>query len=247
MIDIHCHLLPGIDDGPDTLDQAVALARIATHNGITHSVVTPHIHPGRYKNSKAVISAAYEAFRRTLTKQNIQLQLGFAAEVRLSPEVLQLVAQEDLPFYGEIEGYRILLLELPYSHVPPGSDKLVRWLLDHKIRPLIAHPERNKGIMGNIDHVKPFIELGCLFQVTAGSVAGQFGAAAQHTANQLLEMDCVTLLASDAHNIKHRPPQLDHGRDAAAAIVGKQKAAELVYDNPRTIVASQFSDLAALA
>lgn len=243
MIDIHCHLLPGIDDGPDKLEQALSLARIACDNGITHSVLTPHIHPGRYENSAATIRASLEAFRQAISEEGIPLQLGFAAEVRLSPEVLQMVQQETIPFYGEVDGYKILLLELPHSHVPPGSDNLVRWLMERKIRPLIAHPERNKGIMRNIEHIEPFIELGCLFQVTAGSVAGSFGEPAQQTAKQLLEMGCVTLLASDAHNVNFRPPRLDHGRDAAAAIIGAEKAQALVLDNPRTLVASQFTDL----
>ena len=246
MIDIHCHLLPGIDDGPDTLEQALVLARLAVENGITHAVLTPHIHPGRYENSAAVIQQACAKFRQVLHSEEIPLQLGYAAEVRLSPEVLQLVQQDDIPFYGELDGYRILLLELPHSHVPPGSDNLVRWLLDQNIRPLIAHPERNKGIMRNIDHITPFIELGCLFQVTAGAVAGLFGEAVQHCAEQLLEMGCVTVLASDAHNAEHRPPRLDHGRDAAARIVGEKQAHELVFERPRSIVASQFSDLAAV-
>ena len=245
MIDIHCHLLPGIDDGPETLEQALALARIAWDNGITHSVLTPHIHPGRYENSARLINESYKAFQQALIEENIPLKLGFAAEVRLSPEVLSLVQQDEIPYYGEVDGYKILLLELPHSHVPPGSDNLVRWLMERKIRPLIAHPERNKGIMRNITHIQPFIELGCWFQLTAGSVAGSFGDNAQQVAHQLLKMGCVTLLASDAHNAKFRPPRLDHGRDAAAAIIGVDKAQELVMDNPWAIVSSQFNEPAA--
>lgn len=241
MIDIHCHLLPGIDDGPETLEQALELAQLASDNGITHAVVTPHIHPGRWENSCQIIEQHWAAFKDAVQEANIPLQLGFAAEVRLGPEILQMVAEDQIPFHGEVDGYKILLLELPHSHVPPGSDNLTRWLLDRKIRPMIAHPERNKGIMRNLDHVKPFVEQGCFFQLTAGAAAGLFGEPAHETAKALLEMGCVTVIASDAHNVKHRPPRLDHGRDAAAEIVGQEKAESLVSAAPMAIVSEQFT------
>src|SRR5690606_29549077 len=122
----------------------------------------------------------------------------------------------------------VFLLEFPHSHIPPGSDKLVRWLLDRRILPMIAHPERNKDIMRKFDKVQPFIEMKCLLQLTAGSVAGDFGEAAQMTARKLLETGKVSILASDAHNVTHRPPRLDHGRDAAAEIVGEEMAEKMV-------------------
>ncbi len=240
MIDIHCHLLPGIDDGPDTLEQALELAQLAADNGITHAVVTPHIHPGRWENSRQIIEEHWTRFKDAVAAAAIPLQLGFAAEVRLSPEVLQMVANEQIPFHGEVEGYQILLLELPHSHVPPGSDNLTRWLLDRKIRPMIAHPERNKGIMRNLDQLEPFVEQGCFFQVTAGAAAGLFGDPARETAEAILRQGCVTVLASDAHNLNHRPPRLDHGRDAAAAILGEEAANALVTTAPMSIVSKQF-------
>lgn len=245
MIDTHCHLLPGIDDGPETLEQSLELARIAVENGITHSVLTPHIHPGRFDNTAGIIEQALESFRRALQEHNIPLALGYAAEVRLGPELLEMEQQHNLPCYGNMDGYRILLLEFPHAQIPLGSDKLVQWLLDRKIRPMIAHPERNKDIMRKFDKVLPFIEMGCLFQLTAGSVAGLFGEAAQLSSRALLENGCVTLLASDAHNVKYRPPRLDHGRDAAAQIVGEELAGQMVYERPRALVASQFPDLQA--
>jgi len=243
MIDIHCHLLPGIDDGPKTLDQAIELAERAVENGITHAVLTPHIHPDRYANTAQSIAQSVESFRQALQQHQVPLRLGYAAEVRLGIELLGMIEEEEIPFYGESEGYRVLLLELPHSHVPVGADNLVRWLLDRKIQPLIAHPERNKDIMRKFDKVLPFIEMGCLFQLTAGSVAGEFGDPAQLTARALLETGSVTVLASDAHNITHRPPRLDHGRDAAAEIVGEELARQMVYEKPLSLVASQFPDL----
>jgi len=121
MIDLHCHLLPGIDDGPDTLEQALELARIAVANGITHSVVTPHIHPGRYENDAASIQQNLADYRAALVAEGIPLKLGFAGEVRLGAEVLMMVQQGQIPFYGEYEGKQVFLLELPHSHVPRAA------------------------------------------------------------------------------------------------------------------------------
>jgi len=243
VIDVHCHLLPGIDDGPDSLEKSLELARFAVKHGITHSVVTPHIHPGRYRNDKARIEDVFLSYKEALLKEDIPLELGFAAEVRLCPEIPRLLDDADVPFYGEVDGEQIMLLELPHSHVPPGTNRLVEWLLAQKIRPLIAHPERNRGIMAEPGKIEPFRQLGCLFQLTAGSVAGHFGARAQYCAKKFLESGCVTVIASDAHNIKYRPPRLDEGRDAAAEIIGMENAQALVFDQPLRLVRSQFDSL----
>lgn len=243
MIDIHCHLLPGIDDGPDTMAEAIELARVAVRNGITHSVITPHIHPGRYNNDRHSIHAVFTTFVQALADNNIDLTLGFAGEVRLSPEVIPLVERNLIPFLGSYKNQQVMLLELPHSHIPPGSDKLVQWLLKHNILPMIAHPERNKDIMRSIDKILPFIEMGCLFQLTANSVAGLFGEMAEQRSKDLLAMGCVTVIASDAHNYLHRPPRLDQAIAPAAAIIGIDNAKLLVSDNPMKIVSSQFDVL----
>ncbi|MEP5764904.1 MAG: CpsB/CapC family capsule biosynthesis tyrosine phosphatase [Halieaceae bacterium] len=245
MIDLHCHLLPGIDDGPATPEQALELAALAVANGITHATVTPHVHPGRYENTTASITAVLEAFRAGLAEHNIGLQLGMAGEVRISPEILIMVEQGLVPFLGQWQGKQVMLLELPHSHVPPGSDKLVQWLLDRNIQPMIAHPERNKDVMRDLDKITPFVELGCLFQLTAMSVAGRFGEAAEHRALDLLEMGVVTIIASDAHNVKHRPPDLEPGRAAAARIVGEEESWRLVRERPLQIAQSLFTETAA--
>jgi len=240
MIDIHCHFLPGIDDGPKTLEQSLEMARIATRNGISHSILTPHIHPGRYQNDRNLIKMAWQKFSSELEKAEIPLQTGFAAEVRVSPEVMTMVRDNAIPFYGELEGYKILLLEFPHSHIPPGSEKLVQWLLDQNIKPLIAHPERNRAVMRKYTKIEPFVQMGCLLQVTAGSLVGSFGEYAQVCAEHLLEQGWVSYLASDAHNDKHRSPRLDHGRKAAALIVGEEMAQQLVFAAPKVLVQSQF-------
>lgn len=236
MIDLHCHLLPGIDDGPETMAQALALAAHAVQGGIAHAVVTPHIHVGRYQNDLASIEKALTRFRAELERAGIPLQLGLGGEVRVGEDIIAMVMEERIPYLGECDGYRVMLLELPHSHVPVGADKFAAWLLKKKIRPIIAHPERNKDVLHDINRITPLVGMGCWLQVTAGAVAGDFGTPAKKRAVQLLERGWVTVLASDAHNLEHRPPELERGRRAAAAIVGEEASWKLVRDTPRAII-----------
>ena len=129
MIDVHCHLFPGIDDGPRTLEAAIALARRAVAGGIVKSIVTPHILPHRYDNTLAGIRAAAVQFRAELEARDIALEIGYAAEVRIGPEIMVLAEEGTLPLLGHAEGYGLVLLEFPDSHILPGSDKLAAWLL----------------------------------------------------------------------------------------------------------------------
>jgi protein-tyrosine phosphatase len=240
MIDLHCHLLHGIDDGPSTLEESLALCRLAVADGITRAIVTPHIHPGRWENNRTSIYAACNSLQHTLDDHEIPLQLGFAAEVRLTDRIPEQVARDDIPFYGEVDGYQVMLLEFPHGHIIPGSHKLAQWLLDRGIRPMIAHPERNRQIMKNISQLQPFIDSGCWLQVTAGSVIGHFGARSQSIAHQLLENDAVMVLASDGHNASARPPALRQAFDSIAAQYGGERARRLMLDTPVAIVAGQF-------
>jgi len=238
MIDIHCHLLPGIDDGPATLEAAIALARQAAASGIVKAIVTPHILPHRYDNTLAAIGEAAARFRAELDARNIALEIGYAAEVRIGPEVMVLAEKKTLPLLGTVEDYGIVLLEFPDSHILPGSDKLCAWLLKHKIRPLIAHPERNKEVMRDVETIAPFVQMGCWLQLTAGSVAGVFGPRCRERSRQLLERGWVHVLASDAHDMPARKPELEPGRAAAEEIVGEAESWRLVRERPGAIAAT---------
>jgi len=241
MIDLHCHILPGIDDGAETMEEALALARCAVSNGITHILATPHVHPERYDNDVASVKPVYERFKQALADHHIPLQLSVAGEVRIGSEVLAMIPEGRIPFMGTWEGHQVMLLEFPHSHIPPGSDKLVKWLLARKILPMIAHPERNKAAMRDVSVLHPFRELGCLFQVTAMSVAVDFGESAQRLAEWLLLNQWVTVLASDAHNLQYRPPNLEPGRAQAAIWIGEEASWQLVRDNPARLLAGSSS------
>jgi protein-tyrosine phosphatase len=241
MFDLHNHILPGIDDGPATLEESLELAHIAVADGIRHIVVTPHIHPGRYENQISTIEPVLAKLKQAIDAANIPLTLSMGAELRISAEMIGMIPAGKIPFLGYWEGKKVLLLELPHSHIPPGTDKLINWLKAQNIQPMIAHPERNKEVVSNVDKINVFVEQGCLLQVTAMSVAGRFGDAARDIANILLERDWVTILASDAHNSKHRPPVLSEGMQAASVIVGEEKALALVSSIPEQIISGHES------
>ena len=241
MIDLHCHFLPGIDDGANDIEQALALARHAAASGITHSVLTPHMHQGRYENDLQNIENVFNNFQAQLEEENINLKIGFAAEVRIVPEIMTWVEQGIVPFLGLWNNHDVVLIELPHNHIPAGTENMVRWLIARNIIPMIAHPERNKEVMSEPRKIIPLYNAGCLFQVTAGAVAGDFGEVSRLTAEQLLKDNFVTILASDAHNLKHRPPELEPGRRAAESIVGESASWDLVKTNPEEIAAIHFS------
>ncbi|WP_066959573.1 tyrosine-protein phosphatase [Microbulbifer sp. Q7] len=237
MIDLHCHILPGVDDGPQTLEQSLALIRAAASNGITHMVATPHIHPGRYPNTASSIAQAFRGFLDSLpVREDLGVQFALAAEVRVSDELIYLASANKLPALGYWEGDLLVLLEMPHSHIPAGLTKLLDWLTRQNVRPLIAHPERNKDIIRDFDQIKPLVKAGCLFQVTAGALVGQFGEPARARAEQIVKRGLATVLATDTHHIQRRPPNLAEGRRAAETLIGETSAWALVKDNPAKIV-----------
>lgn len=138
MIDLHSHLLPGIDDGAPDLATALKLARIAVQDGITHMMCTPHIHPGRYDNTIASIQRALSELQQGLIKERIKLVINAAAEVRFGMELMVAIKNNKIPFLGEWRGQPVLLLEFPHGEIPFGAERLTQWLLQQGIQPLMA-------------------------------------------------------------------------------------------------------------
>jgi len=240
MIDLHSHLLPGIDDGAQSMAEALELAAHAVACGTTHMVCTPHLHPGRYSNTATSIALSVRKFAAALAQAGIPLQVSAAAEARFDSDLVTLAKRNELPFVGEWKGRQVLLLEFPHSEIPAQADKLTNWMLKNNIQPLIAHPERNKGVMANYKRINPFLEQGCLLQVTAGSLAGQFGPTAKELAEFLLLSNHIIILASDAHDMKNRPPNLLPGLEQAIRLIGEAAARKLVEDNPWRMAHGHF-------
>ena len=240
MIDLHCHLLPGIDDGAKDLDESLALARLAVQQGITHLVCTPHIQPGRFDNHAGTIEPAFAAFKAGVRAEGLPLHVAAAAEVHFGLEIMDGVNRGTMPYLGSWEGRKVLLLELPHGLVPHGTDRLTRWLINQGVLPMIAHPERNRGFIADPARLRPFFEQGCLMQVTAASLDGRFGESARKLAEALLVDGRVTVIASDAHDTEYRPPLMQLGFTRASELIGEGAALQLVKTNPWTIAAELF-------
>jgi len=233
MIDLHCHILPGIDDGPADLSVSLAMARCAVQDGITFTACTPHIYPGLYENNRAGIEAAVEALRRQLAQHQIPLQLGTGADVHLAPDLAGGIRSGRVP---TICGTRYLLLEPPHHVAPPRFNESVFTLMAAGYVPVITHPERLSWIESHYSVFTDLVKQGAWMQLTAGSLTGRFGRRPQYWAERMLDEGQVHILATDSHHVDKRPPLLAEGRDAAAKRVGAQEAMHLVLTRPQGIL-----------
>lgn len=235
MYDLHCHIIPGIDDGAKDMQEALALLQIAEQEGISHMVITPHINPGHFDNTSSIIQQGLSELKAASSNAGLKIQLAAAAEVRLSAEILTWAERDMLPFIGSYQGFNVLLLEFPHSHIPAGSDKLVKWLLSKNILPMIAHPERNRDVQSDPAKLSPFIRLNCLFQLTASSVLGDMGERSTALSIQLLKQKLFHVMATDSHNLLRRPPKLRQAAQQVSELVSADYAELLVLHMPKQI------------
>lgn len=208
MIDVHCHYLPAVDDGASDLQTALKLIKRSYADGVRKLVLTPHIYAGRWDNSLSFLLPRFEAFRNLVASKGIEVELFLGAEVHLLPESLRLLSEGEIPFIGGWDGMKVMLLELPDGRIPPNAISAVRYLIREGVLPMLAHPERNKMVMDKIQSLEPFVEEGCLLQLTAASVIGEFGDRARDCAQAILQRDWATVVASDAHNLRHRTSRM---------------------------------------
>lgn len=235
MIDIHSHILPDVDDGAKTLDEALDMLRMAVDQGVNTQILTPHIHFGRYDNKKSQLQKAFLQFQDAVKTAKITINLRLAAELRIGPELMQLQQQDQIPWLGQHQGKKVFLLEFPRIDIPHGSDNLVRWLLQKNIMPLIVHPERNKTFINQPQKLQAFIDLGCPLQLTASSVLGKFGQDVQQSAMKMLEQDHIFAIASDCHNLRGRAPDLGTCVEYLKTYFDDQQIKNWVQHNPASL------------
>jgi protein-tyrosine phosphatase len=233
MIDIHCHILAEVDDGPKSWDVSEEMCRMAAADGTEHIVATPHANR-RFHYEREYLVQSLEQLRQRVG-ETPRLSLG--CDFRLSTEnVKDAIA---FPDRYVIEGGRYLLAEPDHVEVPPQVDDRLRELLKIGITPVITHPERNTVLQRAPQRILRWVELGCVIQVTASALTGGWGETAWHTAQWLLKRNAVHVLASDAHDTTRRPPGLSLARDVVAESQGVEVARALVEDNPRAIVSGK--------
>lgn len=234
MIDLHCHMLPGIDDGAPDLDTALEMARIAVADGIETTACTPHIYPGLYLNDAAGIANATVALRRALLDADIRLEISYGADIQMVPELLTELRAGRFP---TLHGSRYFLFEPPHHTVPARFLDLIFDTLAAGYVPVITHPERLSWIDDeHYDWLRAAVRQGAWLQITAGALTGRFSPRAQALAERLLGDGLVHLIATDAHSVHRRPPLLAEGRQAAEAYVGAEEAERLVRWRPRAVI-----------
>lgn len=233
MFDLHCHILPGIDDGAADLKTSLAMAQIAVADGIQTIACTPHIYPGLYENTAPGIRMAITKFQAELDKRAIPLRLVEGADVHLEPGLAASIKAGRVP---TLAGSRYLLLEPPHHVAPPRFQDSVFELIVAGYVPVITHPERLTWIEDHYAVFTQLVEMGAWMQVTAGSLTGRFGRRPKYWSERMLKDGLVHILATDSHHFETRPPLLAEGRDAAAAVVGAQEADHMVAMRPAGIV-----------
>lgn len=214
MIDTHCHILPGVDDGCQTLEDSVELAREMVKQGIQHALCTPHHQNGRYQNNATSIIPQVERLQQELKRQNIPLAVYEGQEIRLYPDLLLDLERREI--LGMDSESHYLLVEFPQHEIPFYAEKLMEKLIRRGHIPVIAHPERNLAILQKPEILEDLIQLGAITQLTAPSYLGLFGKRIQKFARTLLEHRLVYTVASDTHGNERRPCQLAQAYDAIA-------------------------------
>jgi len=236
MIDIHSHILPGLDDGAANLEVALTLARLAVADGIQQMACTPHVTPGLYNNTTAGISKAVKALEGHLHGENIPLKLFVGADIHATPDIVSRLSKGEIP---TLNGSRYFLFEPPHDVAPPGLLHLVRGLIGEGFLPILTHPERLRWIEHQYKLIIDMHDAGALIQLTAASIVGKFGSRALYWSERMLDEEVVDVIASDTHHPTRRPPLLSKARDRVSTRMGEQQAEDMTVYTPQAILRNQ--------
>lgn len=243
MIDLHSHILPGIDDGASDVEQSLEMARIAVDDGIRHIVCTPHVMPGVYDNDQRTIGQAVVQLRQDLEQADIALNIYVGADVHIAPDLPEKLRTGQIP---TLNRSRYFLFEPPHHILPPKIEELAARLINAGLVPILTHPERLTWINSHYGVVERLNDLGCLIQLTADSIVGSFGRTALYYSEKLLDDGRVDIVASDAHGVSSRRPNISQARAAVAKRLGEEEAGKMVLVRPAMILANHDLEPAAV-
>lgn len=229
MIDVHYHLLYGLDDGPRTIEGSLELAQASIEEGVTHIVATPHAndrYPFRPEENR-------ERLARLQEKVGDKLTLGLGCDFHLSYDNIADLARD--PWKYTINGKRYLLVEFPDFGIAPGTSDTFYEMGLQGIVPIITHPERNLTLQQEPERIAEWIRGGCMVQVTGASLSGRFGSKAQKLAIDLVRRNWAHLVASDAHSVERRSPAMKRSYEELDRSFGRETADRLCVSNPRAV------------
>lgn len=233
MIDIHTHILPGMDDGPATIAESLELMRRVRDSGTKTVAATPHVLNRFDAVQNDVILQNYGNFKEILESELPDLTVLPGSEIYFQPNLSDIVHLESATLNGT---GRYLLTEFPFMDIPRGFERELTGLVRAGIIPIVAHPERNGLVINQPALVGKMVEAGALIQLNAGSLTGAFGRTVKKVAHCLLKRGWVHFIASDTHGLNHRGPDLQAAVDAAAEVIGAANASRLVRDNPECVI-----------
>lgn len=235
MIDLHSHILFGLDDGASELDISIEMARIAIADGITHMACTPHVQEGVYANDCTTIRPVLQVLQQALHERSIPLALFCGAEAHLAWDLPQKLLSGEIP---TINDTRYFLLELPHLVVPQRLHDFVLRLKDAGFIPIITHPERLTWTERRPDLLSKISDFGCPLQVTADSFLGRFGTVAQEQACRLVDAGLLVFVASDAHGPRSRAPRMSAAMKMVSSRWGEAAAQRMFIEIPQIILSN---------
>lgn len=240
MVDIHCHILPAVDDGARDWETSLAMCHMAARDGIRHIVATPHAN-NEFTYDRERLSGLLDELRNRVAGDpelnSMPLTFSLGCDFHLSFENFRDALNQ--PERYCIEGTRYLLVEFSDFTIPSNTEDLFCQLGDLGIRPIVTHPERNPILSSDLKRVARWAADGAIIQVTANALTGRWGGRAEKAAKFLLDRNAVQVVASDAHGTGSRPPILSEARKLLEKSYGAEVALALVKDNPAAIVAGQ--------
>lgn len=235
MIDLHCHVLPGVDDGPADWDAALDMMRMADRAGTTMLVATPHSHDFWRAEEAAslMIPRLVQEANQRARQAGLKVRVLPGQECQVKPELLVDLRAGDCLTLGDS---RTVLMELPFTLWPPFTETVIFELQVAGYTVLLAHPERYRDVQKDPNLLVPLVERGVYMQVTTTSILGHFGDRVQETARLMVEHNLAHVLASDAHSTRTRTPTLDAARDVLIGWVGKEATHRLCVETPYALL-----------
>ncbi len=234
MIDIHTHILPGVDDGAKTMEDSILMIEQAIDAGVEVICATPHILDEVTPALEEKINHTFRLLHSQVDERKLKIKLILGSEIYVRQDMVSLGRFD---FFSLNQTGKYVLMELPLGQLPKGVDRLIYGLRLEGITPIIAHPERSLIEKNQLEDVQSLIRQGAMMQINAGSLSGYYGKLPRKTAELLLKQNLVHFMASDAHNPSHCSiAVLPQAFNKVSALVGKRKAEELVRHNPRQIL-----------